>query len=74
MSSTLYFKTPLFNKKRWEEKIVNEMNCQLYKIAKRQRCYTNDECSIFVKPRITIVVFNTDNEKVKIKAMKLFLK
>ena len=74
MSSTLYFKTPFLNKRKWEEKIVNEMNCPLYKIVKGQKCYANEDCSIFVKPRTTVVIFNTDNEKVKLKAMKLFLK
>lgn len=63
MNSNLYYKTPLFSRKKWEKKIINELNCPLYKIVDNEKFYGNDDIMITVDSHVTIVIFlNETNE------------
>lgn len=69
MNSNLYYKTPLFFRGRWEEKIVNELSCPLYKIVNNEKFYGNDNIMITVNSHVTIVIFlnETDELRKKVK-------
>ena len=67
MNYNMYYRTPFFKKKKWEEKIVNELGCQLYKIVENERFYANEDILITVNSSVTIVIFNNDTEKIRSK-------
>lgn len=74
MNSVLYFKTPLFNRNKWEEKIVNELHCTLYNIVGKHRYYVNDDYMIVVNPKVTIVIMDISNKSAKTKANNILRK
>lgn len=74
MNSVLYFKTPLFNRNKWEEKIVNELHCTLYNIVGKHRYYSNDDYLVVVNPKVTMVIMDFANKAAKSKANNILRK
>lgn len=74
MNSVLYFKTPRFKRNKWEEKIVNELNCTLYNIVGRHRYYSNDDYLVVVNPKVTMVIMDFANKEAKSKANNILRK
>ncbi len=74
MNAVLYFKTPFFKRNKWEEKIVNELNCTLYHIVNKHRYYANDDYMVVVNPNVTLVIMDFANKEAKAKANKVLRK
>ena len=74
MNYVLYFKTPLFNRNKWEEKIVNELDCTLYNIVGKHRYYSNNDYMIVVNPKVTMVIMDISNKSARTKANNILRK